>query len=443
MSQSSMSYLDQVLDPALPNSLSFLRGLHTKAGTASIAAYHRADIPTTSSMESAHTPLPMRRARAGTMPSLGYIPDERSHRSPLMRPTVTSSTVTSVAAVDTRHRSGSLNLPIAPPMHHLSFDNPMFGSSSASSSWSTIERDNSMIQQQQVHSSLPSPSTEQLLRGDSDNSIARTLRLMGLEDDRATPMGDMVNMHTTATSNGMFHHVQQQAQQHHLHQQQEQQQHITPTAAELHHIPAGRSLLSANRNRSYSVNAAARYQDPTPSASIHVSRSRASSVSRSYANPLDNLNVHRNRPRAASMGRMDYGRSVNPPISSSLWKLQRVPLETLADDESDYQSQGYAESLKSNHQAETVATKLPLSLGDSELLANMLQKQVYAVPRTVADEQQEALNGYRNGNGQAAAEVGRDSFFFLLLTSRLNFVCSSRTCISVSLRRLSAALRHS
>lgn len=344
MSQSNMNYINQVLDPSLPSSLSFLRSVHTKNHSTSTSPYHHSELNSNHALENGRAGLPMRRARAGTMPSMIHIPDDRAHRSPIMRPSAAAAVAaaTTSTASDTRHRSGSLNLPAPPPMQ-LSFDSSIFGTS-----WANMERDNS---QSQVRSSLPSPSTEQLLRGDSDFSIARTLRSLGLEDERATSMA----ADTASTAAAVYHH---------------QHEHPTPDM----HVPTTRSLLSSNRSRSYSVNAAARYQEPpisTAAAALHSSRSRASSVSRTFANPLDNLTVHQNRPRAASMGRMDYARSANPPIPSSLWQMQRVPLETLSDEDSEYQSQTYAESTAASLQNEQPS----LSLGDSELLANMLQKQ--------------------------------------------------------------------
>ncbi|KAI8140594.1 armadillo-type protein [Fennellomyces sp. T-0311] len=317
----------------------------------------------------------MRRARAGTMPSLIHMPEELSHRSPLLRPSAAAAAA--VAAVDTRHRSGSLNLPVPPPMQ-LSFDSSIFGSS-----WASMDRDSNTSQQQQqqqsqqIHSSLPSPSTEQLLRGDSDFSIARTLRSLGLEDDRT--MGDGGN--TPGSTNGLY--------------RQEQMQQQSSAAGELH-IPAQRSLLSGNRSRSYSVNAAARYQDPpttvTSSPSMHVpTRTRASTISRTFANPLENLTVQQNRPRASSMGRMDYGRPANPPIPSSLWQMQRAPLETLADEGHDFP---YGDSLK------TPQTDNGLSLGDSELLANMLQKQTYGDTLATASDHQDTT-AFVSNNGPA------------------------------------------
>lgn len=343
-----MSYLDGVLDP-LPSSLSFLRAMHSKASTGSVSAFHNDN-----TME--RPSLPMRRARAGTMPSLVHssMPaDDRTHRSPLLRPAAPPTThhppqqqhTLSNPSIDTRHRSGSLNLPIPPPMH-LSFDSGLFG-------WQDEPPSKSGSQ-------LPSPSTEQLLRGDSDFSIARTLRSLGLEDDHR------IESSTSTPFHPMHHH----------------QQHPSPPPA-----PSGRSLLSntSSRSRSYSVNAAARYQDTTtttaPPPSTTTTRARTTSMSRSFV---------QNRPRASSMGRMDYGRP-SPPVPSSLWQMH-APLETLTDDEYDEDK---------SHGG--------LSLGDSELLANLIQKQQHQQQHQQQPTYEETTNGMTSAptNHGAIAEVCR------------------------------------
>ncbi|KAI7882263.1 ARM repeat-containing protein [Lichtheimia hyalospora FSU 10163] len=372
----------------MSNSLSFLRGAHTKTTTTSSSAYH--DIPTTSSMDTSRPSLPMRRARAGTMPSMVHLPEERAHRSPLLRP----SAAAAVAAADTRHRSGSLNLPVPPPL-------TIFGSS-----WSSGIDGNQQQQQQQnqqVRSSLPSPATEQLLRGDRDFSIARTLRSLGLEDESNVPTAGASS--TAATNNGLYHH------HHHHHtpysQHHRQEQPTAPATEILVPGSQGRSLLSGNRSRSYSVNAASRYQDrtipahiapplapqaatqpptttpapPTTSPPMRTTRARAST----FANPLDSLTVQRNRPRASSMGRMDYDRGMNPP--SSLWQMQLPTLDSVTDDESSYVDREFA----------TKQPESSLSLGDSELLANMLHTQQVYNDTIPSEQHQDTV--YMNGNG--------------------------------------------
>lgn len=185
------------------------------------------------------------RARAGTMPSLAYMD----------QPTIIPQT----AFLNNRHRSGSLTLPAPANLQMSNMYN----------TWG----------QEPI-----SPSTEQLLQGDDDFSIARTLRSIGLDEENDD-----------------------------------------------------RPRINA-RSRSYSVNNTVMYQQQD-------TRSR---INNSFHTPppLENHAPVGNRPRASSMGRMDYTR-LTPPGLSSLWKMQ---LGTLHDEEYD----------------------TSLSLGDSELLANMI-----------------------------------------------------------------------
>ncbi|KAG0173876.1 hypothetical protein DFQ29_007690 [Apophysomyces sp. BC1021] len=303
-SQPAMSYVGHSLDPS--SALSFLRPTPTKSTTGIPSYQSSLDIP--SSMH-CHVSLPtMRRGRAGTMPSFAPIPENTPHRSH-------SSFLLTSAAESGRHRSGSLNIPV--PNIQLPTPGTAF-----SSPWPTTERGRS--------TSPRSPSTEQLLQNDHDFSIARTLRSLGLEEDTRN----------TVENNGLFH---QQA------------------PAEFH-LPS-RSLLSANRSRSYSVNAAARYQENISDGN----RSRASSVSKNYVSPLEGFARQQNRPRASSMGRMDAARSSkNPMMMSGLWQMQRSSPLALREEE--------FEDLSGTQTPQT-DSGLPLSLGDSELLANMLQKQ--------------------------------------------------------------------
>lgn len=179
-----------------------------------------------------------------------------------------------------RHRSGSLTLPVPTNLHMSN----MFSNNNNNTN-NTWQNNNSTLEEP------ISPSTEQLLQGDDDFSIARTLRSIGLDED----------------SNS-----------------------IRP---------------AAGRNRSYSVNNTALYQ-------------QQSRVFPSLTPPPPPPMIG-NRRRASSMGRMDYNR-LTPPGLSSLWQMQ---LGTLHDEDYDSQSNS------------TTTQEPSLSLGDSELLANMLQQQ--------------------------------------------------------------------
>lgn len=246
----------------------------------------------TNSLETRTPLLPLRRARAGTMPSVIYMdqppPPPPPQMPPAAFPIVTNNSVN-------RHRSGSLTLPVP----------------ATYAAWrpSTAEP--------------TSPSTEQLLQQGDD--IARTLRSIGLDDDKdgsgSSPLSSASNSIATPPTGG------------------------SPSATLLQQ----RNTL---RSRSYSVNNAAMYQQQTP---INSGFSLSSSSMESI---LLNNNNHRNnsRPRASSMGKMDYNTNT-PPGLSSLWKMQ---LGTLEDD-SIYES-----NEENNNQSEH-----SLSLGDSEFLANM------------------------------------------------------------------------
>lgn len=265
----------------------------------------------TTNLETRTPLLPLRRARAGTMPSVIYM-DQHHHQAPpqpqqpqlppVAFPVTTHNTVN-------RHRSGSLTLPVP----------------ATYAAWrpSTAEP--------------TSPSTtEQLLQQGDD--IARTLRSIGLDDDKdgsgSSPLSSASNSIATPPTGG------------------------SPSASLLHQQ---RNTL---RSRSYSVNNAAMYQQqhqqqPQP---LGTSFSNGFSLAASpMENMLMNSNSHRSmssRPRASSMGKMDYSANT-PPGLSSLWKMQ---LSTLEDD-SIYESS--EENAMSSEQHS-------LSLGDSELLANML-----------------------------------------------------------------------
>ncbi|KAK4512353.1 glutamine--fructose-6-phosphate transaminase (isomerizing) [Mucor velutinosus] len=270
----------------------------------------------TTNLETRAPLLPLRRARAGTMPSVIYM-DHHHHQAPLQPqqpqlPPVAFPVVTNSAV--NRHRSGSLTLPVP----------------ATYAAWrpSTVEP--------------TSPSTtEQLLQQGDD--IARTLRSIGLDDDKdgsgSSPLSSASNSIATPPTGG------------------------SPSANLLHQQ---RNTL---RSRSYSVNNAAMYQQqqqqqqqPQPQP-LGAGLSNGFSLSASsMENILMSSNGHRgisSRPRASSMGKMDYNTST-PPGLSSLWKMQ---LGTLEDDSIYESNEENIMSLEQQHS---------LSLGDSELLANML-----------------------------------------------------------------------
>ncbi|KAI9277775.1 armadillo-type protein [Sporodiniella umbellata] len=225
------------------------------------------------------------------------------------RPVNSSSAALLLSTIEAgRHRSGSLNLP------------------PVDASYWTLNHDGPL-----------SPSSEQLLQNDNDFSIARTMRSLGLEDETENKRGK----EEKDFPNSLFHHK-------------------SPPEF---HLPS-RSLLSGNsRNRSYSVNSAARYDienngDILPSGNLVVGGTYSKNTA--FASPLEGFNRQQNRPRAVSMGRADSSRA-NPILlpQASFWgnnnNGQRPsPLVSMTEEEYEDQS--------------------GLSLGDSELLANILNK---------------------------------------------------------------------
>ncbi|KAI9267042.1 armadillo-type protein [Helicostylum pulchrum] len=244
----------------------------------------------------------VRRPRAGTMPS--FIHTELNNN----RPSNNSSAALLLNTIESgRHRSGSLNLP---PVD-------------ASSFWS-------------LRNDVPlSPSTEQLLQNDSDFSIARTMRSLGLEDDEKDQQEQNIN-------SSLFHHQ-------------------SPPEF---HMPS-RSLLSgSNRNRSYSVNATAIYENET-----NNGLSRKSTLN--YVSPLEGFTRQQNRPRASSMGRADASRL--PPPQIGLWSNQG------SQQQQQQQQQQHQQQQRSSPLV-TMREEDALSLGDSELLTNIIHEPIIEKP---------------------------------------------------------------
>lgn len=233
--------------------------------------------------------LPLRRARAGTMPSMVYM-----DHSPIITPQPSLPLPSFSSQHDSnnnRHRSGSLTLP-APANFQMS------------NTWRSTPIE------------PISPSTEQLLQGDDDFSIARTLRSIGLDEEEGDQQKSSVfNNHNIRTNLRNRSYSVNNTAMYQQQQQLQQQENLTPTT---------RSRIISNNNN------------------IHTQQT-------------ENLNTNNinSRPRASSMGRMDYAR-LTPPGLSSLWKMQ---LGTLHDTE------------------DLIVNEPPLSLGDSELLANIILQQ--------------------------------------------------------------------
>lgn len=272
------------------------------------------------------------------------------------RPSSTSPAALLLTTIEQgRHRSASFNLPPPPPPD--------------ASFWLR-------------HDAPLSPSSEQLLQNDSDFSIARTMRSLGLEDDSEKQQQQEQQQNDSNNSGGgvinsLFHHQ-------------------SPPEF---HMPS-RSLLSGNnRNRSYSVNATARYDVPselnTPTSSLSRTNSMtkiagsavAGNNNMTFASPLEGFTrQQQNRPRASSMGRADAGSRLfsNLPLPmSGLWNSS-----TSSDRSSPLVSSSMTSTEEYNQQPS-------LSLGDSELLANILHNGNNASPPMINEA---AVNVGNNNN---------------------------------------------
>lgn len=306
---------------------------------------------------------PMRRARAGTMPSFAnFSQQQQSSLSPFHRaldrvsngdhPSPPPPPSSSINTTGNRHRSGSLNLSTS-SLHNAYYMGG--GNGYNDSPWSS---NSSVAPSRQTTTQPPSPSTEQLLQGDSDFSIARTLRSIGLEDD----------------DNNNNEHGEEEEML--LIQQQRQQ---------LHNLLSSASSTT-NRSRSYSVNATALYQDSPsppllPSNDTRMDYSTAAAMASStYASPLEEFTTReQNRPRSSSMGLMESGGGLS-------WNLRRSPLGMMddSDDSSLYQQQ--QQQQPNGHYAllgrNGGINDYTISLGDTELLTTMLHQPPYTTATT-------------------------------------------------------------
>ncbi|ORZ15332.1 hypothetical protein BCR42DRAFT_416875 [Absidia repens] len=277
-------------------------------------------------------PLPhMRRARAGTMPSFVNLSQQQQQQQQPPQPSLSSlhRTLTmdrvnncqgspnnnsNSIPSGNRHRSGSLNLSTPSSLHTS-------------------------------HFLPPSPSTEQLLQEDSDFSIARTLRSIGLEDEHG--------------SNDEETLLQQQQQQH------------------LHNLLSSASSTT-NRSRSYSVNATALYQQeaspPLPP---------ANDMRMDHSSSLHGL-------MEASSQLQGGGMSWNNIRRSPLGLMEEDDRQTLLED-MDQQQLGnhytnHHHNLHllsrngNNNNNNMMDDNNVISLGDTELMTNMMHQPSYNPP---------------------------------------------------------------
>ncbi|KAI8330845.1 hypothetical protein BC941DRAFT_439730 [Chlamydoabsidia padenii] len=396
------SYLDQVLEPNC-----FLRNGKASSSNGNINNNNNNDSFTSTNIShlnvtSTSSSLPQRRARAGTMPSM------MSFDSPLLRTathnhaaaaaataaglnhTLTTSTSSSTITPRQlppppppapvgggRHRSGSLNLP--PPS--LSFDttSSLFWSSNSGHTTPTP----------------PSPATEQLLQGDSDFSIARTMRSLGLVEDGSTTI-------TTTTANGNMNGEGTSATE-------------APILDEEELINQSRASLLASasntttRNRSYSVNATIRYDPPPLTLPSHLHsnhlhpqqqhhftlRPRGNTVSKTsfnttptanslasynhYHHLLDTFSSLPSPPQQQQQQQqrtrsISFGQSSSPPFGLARPQLIHGAYGSSTSDSASSSASSNS-SLWQMHRPLTpvIGEEEHMSLGDSELLANMYE----------------------------------------------------------------------
>ncbi|CAO3593035.1 unnamed protein product [Absidia cylindrospora] len=323
-------------------------------------------------------PLPhMRRARAGTMPSFVNLSQQQQqqqqqqsslssfHRSLTMdRVNNCQNSPNNNIPFGNWHRSGSLNLSTPPSLHANHFLVGGFNNS-------TWPSNNSLPHSRQT-TQPPSPSTEQLLQEDSDFSIARTLRSIGLEDEHG--------------SNDEETSLQQQQQQH------------------LHNLLSSASSTT-NRSRSYSVNATALYQQdaspPLPPANDMRMDHSSSLVPGSYASALDEFTSReQNRPRSSSMGLMEASSQLQGGLSwnnirrSPLGLMEEDDRQALLEDMDQHQQQQQQQQLGNHYTNHHHNIHLlnrngnsnnnnmmddndVISLGDTELMTNMMHQSSY------------------------------------------------------------------
>ncbi|KAI8093782.1 uncharacterized protein BX664DRAFT_295693 [Halteromyces radiatus] len=402
------SYLDQVLEPT---SLNFLRNTKTtptnmNGYTTTTTTTTTNTITTTASSSSSTSngrlhSLPQRRARAGTMPSMmsfDSILSSSSSQPPLLRtathnhailnnsimtttteqPFTSSSPLLSTTPTSTppppimtpvgggRHRSGSLNLPLP----SLSFDTSpsLFWSGTTTTTTTTNATTNTPGSMSHGNNtpSPPSPATEQLLQGDDDFSIARTMRSLGLEDD--------ANSSSTTVL--------------------DEEELINQCRASL----LASASNTTTRNRSYSVNATVRYDPPplpsTTGNSHFPIRGRSNTVSKPSFNSLQHLShlnhyQHLLDPFSSTSSSQQqqqpqqrtrstsFGQASSPP---SFHGISRPPLpphsihNTNGTSSSSSSSASSTSSLWQMHRPLTpvIGEEENMSLGDSELLANMV-----------------------------------------------------------------------
>ncbi|CAG8457103.1 1025_t:CDS:2 [Ambispora leptoticha] len=235
-------------------------------------------------------PHSFRRARADTLPS-----NLSGGRSPFSIGHHTTSSLSSLAnqapsnllsppKASSRLRSGSLTLP-------SSSLSAAFGPSIFTTGWSDHRNENNGP----PTPSMPTPTTGELLRGDENNTVSKTLDYLGLDDHEHGSMGSgVLSKHA---GNSKLPQIK-------VEMKQSNSPSYSQSGPTISAIPALRR--DANRIRSYSVSATAKYDDqPTSNASI-----AANTLFPPGNAAVQQFHQTHSRPRAISLGILDLPNEV-------------------------------------------------------------------------------------------------------------------------------------
>ncbi|CAG8484755.1 11222_t:CDS:2 [Racocetra fulgida] len=232
--------------------------------------------PTPSSSSPDHLPSyssSYRRTRADTLPSLsrpivGHHPTSSLSIATPIGSSASAATLLTTPKPNSRLRSGSLTLPSA----SLS---AAFGPSIFTSGWS----DHRSETNGPPTPPMQTPTTGDLLRGDENNTVGKTLDYLGLDDHE----------HLKATGNLPKIKVDMKPSN---------AQNYQSSVGSISSLPALRK--DANRIRSYSVSATAKYDDPPPTTTVS-----SNNLFPPGSAAVQQFHQNHSRPRAISLGILD------------------------------------------------------------------------------------------------------------------------------------------
>ncbi|CAG8710757.1 3709_t:CDS:2 [Gigaspora margarita] len=215
-----------------------------------------------------------RRTRADTLPSslsrpiVGHHPTSSLSITTSIGSSASAATLLTPPKASSRLRSGSLTLPSA----SLS---AAFGPSIFTSGWS----DHRSETNGPPTPPMQTPTTGDLLRGDENNTVGKTLDYLGLDDHE----------HLKATGNLPQIKVDMKSSN---------SQNYQPSVGSIPSLPSLRR--DANRIRSYSVSATAKYDDPPPTTTVS-----SNNLFPPGSAAVQQFHQTHSRPRAISLGILD------------------------------------------------------------------------------------------------------------------------------------------